>query len=374
MMPDLILPSLLSSPPLMMKIQKILSGETMEKILRKQSLAKWLSKLESYEIYGPVFDGNIWNYESIQDPERMTLEHLNTVQSPKKVIFPQRETFLEFSNSDDEGLAVQEVLPEDTPTIVFGVRPCDARALILYDKVFGGEFKDIYFWKRRDQSTLIGLTCNTPPSSNCFCTSVDGTPHSTEGLDILLTDLGDSYFVETFSQKGEKLINMGTGLFTQPQEKDKKKSTKIKSDAEKKIKRQVKNIKKIPKKLKGMFDSTLWDEEAMSCIQCGICTYLCPTCHCFDITDEITSYSPQKGKRVRTWDTCQFPDFTMHSSGHNPRPDKASRLRQRIMHKFQYFVETYKDYQCTGCGRCISKCPVSIDIIEVLDKVGDHGE
>jgi ferredoxin len=374
MKPDSIQQALLLSPPSKMKTQKILSGEIMEKILKKQSFTKWLKKLEAYDIYGPVSDDGLWNYEKVNDPEEMDLDHLNTVQSPKKIIFPQRETFLEFINTDEKGLEVKEILPDDTQNVIFGVRPCDAKALILYDKVFGGDFRDIYYEKRRDQAALIGLTCNTPPSPNCFCTSVEGNPHSTDGLDILLTDIEDSYFVESFSPKGKKLIELGKGLFTAPQDKDKKNAAKIKSDSEKKIKRQVKNIKKIPPKLKGMFDSTLWDEEAMSCIRCGICTYLCPTCHCFDISDEITSYSPQKGKRVRTWDTCQFPDFTMHSSGHNPRPDKASRLRQRIMHKFQYFVETFTNYQCTGCGRCTSKCPVGIDIIDVLDKVRDHGE
>jgi L-lactate utilization protein LutB len=121
-----------------------------------------------------------------------------------------------------------------------------------------------------------------------------------------------------------------------------------------------------------MFDSSFWEEESLSCIRCGICTYLCPTCHCFDINDEVTSSFPLKGKRIRTWDNCQFPDFTMHSSGHNPRPDKASRLRQRIYHKYHHFIEIYEKYQCTGCGRCVSKCPVGIDIIEVLNKVKNH--
>jgi ferredoxin len=111
----------------------------------------------------------------------------------------------------------------------------------------------------------------------------------------------------------------------------------------------------------------------MSCIRCGVCTYLCPSCHCFDINDEIESASPFRGTRVRTWDTCQFPDFTMHSSGHNPRPDKASRLRQRLLHKFRYFVETTGQFMCVGCGRCISHCPVGIDIISVLEKVKSHG-
>jgi ferredoxin len=128
-------------------------------------------------------------------------------------------------------------------------------------------------------------------------------------------------------------------------------------------------VAEVPEKLKAMFDSPFWDEQARSCIRCGICTFLCPACHCFDICDEVTVPTPLEGKRVRSWDTCQYPDFTMHSSGHNPRSDRASRLRQRIMHKYQYFVEHHGEYQCTGCGRCVSLCPVSIDIIDILSEV-----
>ncbi len=198
---------------------------------------------------------------------------------------------------------------------------------------------------------------------------------STEGLDILLTDLGSSFYVDILTKKGERLIGSSQvkGLFKTPSEKDKEGKDKIQAEAGKKIQRQVKDVKKIPPKLKNMFESELWEQEAMSCLRCGICTYLCPTCHCFDIADELRSSSPLKGSRIRTWDNCQFPDFTMHSSGHNPRPDKAARLRQRIMHKYQYFVENHRAYQCTGCGRCVTLCPVGIDIIEVLDKVRDHG-
>ena len=174
-------------------------------------------------------------------------------------------------------------------------------------------------------------------------------------------------------KRGNQLINLAKELFEEPKPKDKNDLEKIHKDSEKKIRRHIKDIKKISTLLKEMFDSPFWDEESLSCLRCGICTYLCPTCYCFDINDEISSSSPLEGKRVRTWDNCQFPDFTMHSSGHNPRPDRASRLRQRILHKFQYFVALYQNYQCTGCGRCISKCPVGIDIIEVLDKVRDYG-
>ena len=345
----------------------------MEKVLSKKAFPQWVKKLESYTIHSPQKDGNFWNFEVIKNSEIIDLDYLTTVLSPKKIIFPQREVLLEFSTSNEKELKVNEVLPEETPSVIFGVRPCDAKALTLTDKVFGGDFKDPYYWKRRNSTALVGLTCNTPPSPDCFCLSVDGSPHSKEGLDILMTDLGDKYYAESFTKKGDELLNLAKALFKNPTANDKKDLEKIQTESKKKIQRQIKDIKKIPPKLKDMFDSPFWDEESLSCIRCGICTYLCPTCHCFDMNDEVTSSSPIQGDRVRTWDNCQFPDFTMHSSGHNPRPDKAARLRQRILHKFQYFVELYKNYQCTGCGRCISKCPVGIDIIEVLEKARDHG-
>jgi ferredoxin len=356
-----------------MRIPKILSGETMEKILQKKSLPKWVEKLKNYEIYAPVKKDNYWSFEIIEKAGDISLDFPNAVQAPKKIINPQREVFLEFGKSEEDKPEIKEVLPEDKPVAIFGVRPCDSKALTLTDLVFGGEFKDLYYGNRRDQAVIIGLACHTPPSPNCFCTSVDGSPHSEEGFDILLTDLGDRFFVKSLTKKGKALVELGKGLFVAPTTDDKKELTKIHEESEKKLKRQVDDVEKIPPKLKDMFESPFWDEEAMSCLRCGICTYLCPTCHCFDISDEVTSIAPFKGYRIRTWDNCQFPDFTMHSSGHNPRPDKASRLRQRILHKYQYFVERYDNYQCTGCGRCVSKCPVGIDIIEVLNKVRDYG-
>jgi sulfhydrogenase subunit beta (sulfur reductase) len=359
-----------------MTIPRTSSGKTMEKILTKKALPQWVKTLSSYKVYFPKKDKEErWDYAEI-DHEDINLAFLNTTLPPKKLLFPQKELFLEFAKtaeSDQETLEVKEILPAQEPVVIFGVRPCDARAAWLLDKVFGGEFTDPYYWKRRKQTILVGLACDTPPWENCFCLSVEGSPSSEEGLDILLTDLGDKYFVKSLTGNGEGLIRTGKAVFQNPKPEDKKKAQAVQAESVKKIKRQLKDARAISSTLKGMFDSPLWDEESMSCIRCGICTYLCPSCHCFDINDELESASPLKGNRVRTWDTCQFPDFTMHSSGHNPRPEKASRLRQRLYHKFQYFVETYDKFQCVGCGRCISLCPVGIDIIKVLEKVNQHG-
>lgn len=344
----------------------------MEKILKKKSFPQWVKELESYTIYAPVKKDHVWTYEIIDNPDDVGLDFPNTLLSPKKIIFPQREIFLEFNSFDGKDLEVKEILPEEKPTVIFGVRPCDAKALTITDMVFKNDIEDVYYSKRRDQTTLVGLACNAPPSPHCFCTSVGGSPYSKQGLDVLMTDLGDIYYIEFLTERGNKLINSAKDLFSQPKDEDKKTLEQIRTESKNKIKQQIKDIDEIPPKLKQMFDSPFWDEQSLGCIRCGICTYICPTCHCFDINDEITSTSPLLGKRVRTWDTCQFPNFTMHSSGHNPRPDRASRLRQRIFHKFQYFMERYQNYMCTGCGRCVEKCPVGINIIEILKRVRDY--
>ncbi len=344
----------------------------MDKKLVKKNLPRWLKALGSYDIYVPQLIDDVWNYGLATDLEAVQLDYTQAAIPAKKVIFPQREFFFEFHEQDTEGYELKELLPEEKPTVVFGVRPCEGKAASLTDLVFGGEIKDDYYWRRRNAAVLVGLACLQPPTPNCFCLSVNGSPHSTDGLDVLMTDLGDHYYIEVLTDKGQKIVAEGGPIFEATKPSDKKAAQKAQADSEKKLSRELSKIHDVPVKLKGMFDSSFWDDESMSCIRCGICTYLCPTCHCFDINDEVESQRPLAGRRIRTWDTCQFPDFTMHSSGHNPRPDKAARLRQRINHKFQYFVEVWQNYQCTGCGRCITLCPVGIDIIKVVEKVRDH--
>jgi len=348
----------------------------MEKTLLKKNFPQWIRSLSTWTVYLPRKDEEgRWNYAEA-DGREAGLDVLQTTLPPKKILFPQREVFLKFSKTIEGGqetLEVKEIVPEVRSAVIIGVRPCEARAAWMLDEVFSGEFRDVYYWKRREQTALVGLACTTPPSEHCFCTSVEGSPHSIEGLDLLLTDLGERYYVQALTPKGESLIGSAKKLFEDPMPEAKKQAKAAHADSEKKIKRHLKDARSIAEKLKGMFDSALWDEESMSCLRCGICTYLCPSCHCFDINDEVENPSPLQGQRVRTWDTCQFPDFTMHSSGHNPRPDKAARLRQRLLHKFQYFVQVYDRFMCVGCGRCIALCPVGIDIIKVLDKVKENG-
>lgn len=325
------------------------------------------------KVFSPKREDFGWTLSETADHGEIPADYTYPVVPPKKIVFPQEEIFFEFEQSPDNGIVLKEIMPEEGTRVVIGARPCDGRALLTMDQVFSGTFEDPYYWKRRRSTILVGLACSSPPSPNCFCPSVEGGPATEEGLDILLTDLGDRYFCRVLTEKGEKLLILDSSLFEEPTPEDRKLREKIHGEAEKKLGRELKDARELPPKLKEMFASPFWEEEAASCLRCGICTYLCPTCHCFDINDETKSVAPLRGCRVRTWDTCQFPDFTMHSSGHNPRPDKASRLRQRLLHKFLYFITLYDRFQCVGCGRCISLCPVGIDIIEVLSKVSNHG-
>ncbi len=336
----------------------------MERLLPKSALAAWAAKLAPREIYAPMPEAGLWNHGPVTDLKSLRLDFTTTVQSPKRIIFPQREVLLDFGAA-----GAREHLPEVRPTVIFGVRPCDARALLLTDKVFGEPFPDPYYRIRREATALVGLACGVPPSRNCFCLSAGGSPHSAEGLDVLMTDLGDAWAVQAVTKLGRALMDPGGPLFKPLTDEDRGRLKAVLAAAGESIRRRV----EITGALAGAFDSPLWEAAAAGCIRCGICTYLCPTCHCFDIADELETAAPPKGLRVRTWDTCQFPDFTMHSSGHNPRPHKAARLRRRILHKFLYFHRAKGSYLCTGCGRCISLCPVGIDLIDVLEEVKRHG-
>ncbi len=344
----------------------------MEKVLEKQSLRDWVAQLGSYDVYMPALVDENWSYQAVDGPRDIDGDFTKSLHSPKSIVFPQREVLFTFDHDKDGQPVIEEVLPDPKPFVVFGVRPCDAKGLTLTDLVFTKEHKDPYYCARRDRGVFIGLACNAPPTLSCFCLSVDGSPHGEDGLDILMTELADGYYVKALTDKGREIAKLAGSLLKAPADKDKKALMKTRAKAEKHQYRPIDGLKGVADKLRTMFGTPFWDGNSKACIQCGICTFLCPTCHCFDMNDEITGSAPFKGERVRTWDTCQFPDFTMHSSGHNPRPGNAARLRQRIGHKFQYFFENHGVHQCTGCGRCVAECPVGIDIVAVVNGANDY--
>ena len=299
-------------------------------------------------------------FAPLSGEELPELEFGNTRVPPKGVVFPQTETMYRFQLGDLD-MEVPEISQE---MIVMGVRPCDARAMAIVEKLFRWDVDDPYYLKRRDLVTLVGLSC-AEPGLNCFCTSVGGGPASTEGLDLLITDLGEQYLLEAVTPKGEALLDEFKELLEEAGEDARKAKATLVSDAEAKIKRTV-DHQGIPEGLPALWEDPLWQRVSASCLGCGTCTYLCPTCHCFDIQDETEGF---EARRCRMWDSCMFEEYTLHTSGHNPRPTRRERTRNRINHKYNYYVDKFDVIACVGCGRCINLCPVNIDIIEILRQV-----
>ncbi len=346
----------------------------------KEAMLTWLATLaDKADIYAPRQEGKATLFRpcskaSLQEADAETLLARATV-APKNLVFPQAETLLTYHKGKPEdqnpaSLALSTPLETtDKPRILFGARPCDVKGFVVLDRPFlEGPFKDPYYAKLRNSLAIITQTC---PSafSTCFCNWTGGSPTSEEGSDILFTSIENGFVFSPITEKGLSLLeNAGFSPATEAQ-------ISACDNAQARAAETLpppSTLTRVPEAIASRFaDTTFWEEQTVKCLSCGACTYLCPTCQCFTISDEGSS---QDGKRLRSWDTCMSPLFTREASGHNPRPDKAARMRNRISHKFSYYPTNYPSdpsaeeplFSCVGCGRCIRSCPVSLDIRSVV--------
>ena len=337
-----------------------------DKIIKKEQFREFLKSLqEGHEVFVPMKDGEFYTFKPLTDEKDVDLDISNTRLSPKSLLFPQSERMFEYSldEESEDAYILKESSKDHPATAVVGIRPCDARAFRLVNVNFDNpEFKDPWWAQRLEAMTFIGLGCNDP-FATCFCTSVGGGPFHEEGLDVLLFDLGDEYLARAITEKGTQLLKEA-GVTEDAAADTQKKADELKEKAEQKISSHVPTDKLKEKNVLDLFEAPFWDDVAFACINCGTCTFLCPTCWCFDIQDEVHK---SNGDRIRNWDSCMFPLFTLHASGHNPRNEKVQRVRQRFMHKLKYYVDKYDNgVACVGCGRCVKHCPVNIDIREVF--------
>ncbi len=335
------------------------------RIIKKDTLAGIVKKLsESMLVYAPVQEEDNVLYKALEKGVEPLIEFDNAKNAPKNFFFPQTETMMRYLKGE-RGEEISQIPEEARDAVLFGVRPCDARSFVLLDNIFNDpKYRDPYYVERREKTTIISLACVEPPYTTCFCTSVDGHPMATEGVDISLVDLGDAFLAECVTEKGEALLAKMGDLPKADDDALAKKET-LAAEAAGKIKMEIPG-RAIKPWLDENFDHPFWDTIHQSCLACGTCTYLCPTCHCFDITDEVKK---EEGKRIRSWDSCMYWLFTMETSGHNPRPSQKERWRQRLMHKFKYFVDNFDAIACVGCGRCVMYCPVNIDIRKIVQDI-----
>jgi sulfhydrogenase subunit beta (sulfur reductase) len=286
----------------------------------------------------------------------------NTVVPPKAIFLPPMEEMFSFQK-DGKDYRLELPASDKPKWLIFGIRPCDAKALAILDMTFKDAYEDPYYLSKRSSGLLIGLGC-TNPYDSCFCTSLGSSPADTANVDLMLTDIGDEFLVEAITDKGRELIAR-TNLAQATTETDEARAKEAKEAASSKVTRKI-DTEGIGEKLLSCFeDKDYWEKIAAKCISCGICTFLCPTCYCFDINDELVK---NQGERFRSWDSCSFPIYTQMPM-ENPRQEKWRRLRQKVCHKFEFYLMNFNVIACTGCGRCIRLCPVNWDITQILDNL-----
>ena len=343
-----------------------------EKVFIKEEWVKALEVLsDAYRVYVPVKDGDFHAFKLMNEGKRPDFDFQNTRLSPKSIVYPQSERMFEYTldEKDPDTNILKESEKDYSPQAIVGIRPCDAHAFQIVKLNFDNpDYRDPWWVRHFETTTLVGLGCHEP-CSTCFCTRVGGGPFNEKGLDALLYDLGDSYLVKGLTDKGEAFLKEAQGG-TEAEAATKKKAEDIAASAPEKIGVTVPTDKLKDKVINELFEAPFWEEVAFACLNCGTCTYLCPTCWCFDIQDEVFG---TEGDRIRNWDSCMFPLFTLHGSGHNPRDQKIQRVRQRFMHKLKYYVDKYENgVQCSGCGRCVRYCPVNIDIRKVCGLMNNY--
>jgi ferredoxin len=330
-----------------------------------------------YHLLAPVREGQAVVYRPWAPDMRPFLGRPPT-SSAKQALLPQTENLLTYTyRKDHTDLTKTEVflaepLPPE-PTLVLGSRPCDARGRKLLDRVFLERcVTDPLYAAKRAVTLFVTVACERMENT-CFCHWTGGGPASEEGSDVLLFAVEGGYVARALTPAGEKLLAQ---LPEAPQQTQDELAAKLASPVEP---GSAPDLRKAPERFLKLFDNMdFWMDQSARCLSCGVCTYLCPTCSCFNITDEN---SGMKGKRLRTWDTCMSALYTLEGSGHNPRVSRAHRLRNRVGHKFCYHPQEFPgtgdaqpEVSCTGCGRCIKSCPVSVDIRRIVLDILEKGE
>ena len=337
--------------------------------LRKDRLEAYLNNLSKKGgLYVPKEEKGAIVFRKYSGVSELSLKKPATTPA-KSIIYPQSETFFRFrfekegNGLDKVNVRIQESGDQEI-RIIFGARPCDAKGFSVIDRVFiDTDTQDVYYKKRRENSYIATKSCDSP-SSGCFCISVGGGPFDEEGSDAQFTEINGGYLIEAITEKGNIFLE---SELIEPGEAYLEEKRKRKEEVERLVKEYCERVGKIEPlspKLRLFSDEDFWKKHLSKCLSCGVCTYLCPTCYCFNITDEKTFY---EGERIRSWDSCMFFHFTLEASGHNPRPDKFKRFRNRVGHKFMFYPERYSgQIACCGCGRCVRFCPVSVDIREIV--------
>jgi ferredoxin len=340
------------------------------KIITKEGMKKWLHDLsQNYPIIAPIRHEDNFDFEFIHDINEIAFDYDRTRMSAKSFFFQPEEKLWVASMTNGQPVYLE---PEPEPKILFGMRPCDITALALFDQVFSKDFYDPYYAHQREQIITIGIRCK----ENCrtgFC----GTMHSynpMNGYDLMLTELSDSkYIIESGTLKGLNLLDYE--YFTAVTDED----NKLIKEAFNTIKEtfhEEDDLVGIRTFVDLEVPQDMLDKYGDICLSCGQCSFVCPTCWCFNVHEDVGADPEDFGNldktvRTRQWTSCLYTEF--HTvSGQPPHTFKkttSSRIEAYYKHKLRGVTEKFGVLGCVGCGRCFQSCPVGIDPKETVKAV-----
>ena len=343
----------------------------MYKIVKENMSALFQSIAENQELYLPVEVSGQVNFKAWTQDTKVSLETLKTVKSPKDAFFPQSENLYTVQR-DGKKLSIRPEALKEQNFVVFGMKACDIQGVKVLDNVFLNDPVDSFYAARREHGTIVAMACHEPEES-CFC-KVFGIDCAEPVADVATWMVDGELYWKALTDKGEALTKAVESLMTEADGTDAEKL-----ETEKAAIRAI--VEKLPYSdlslegwnkdaLTEKFDSPVWEELYKPCLACGTCTFVCPTCQCYDIKDYDTGHGVQ---RYRCWDSCMYSDFTMMAHGNN-RTSQMQRFRQRFMHKLVYYPANNNGmYSCVGCGRCVEKCPAYLNIVKVIKAFEKQG-
>ncbi|MBN1353424.1 MAG: 4Fe-4S dicluster domain-containing protein [Candidatus Omnitrophica bacterium] len=321
-----------------------------------------------YEVYIPVKKGEKRFYKKYVDSND------NIVIGEVRAFEPLKAFFTEARESVAKDFSAEIPDKKEKPYAVVGVKACDLKGFKVHDHVFQNhDYNDPFYIRKRQRNLIISADC-TFAIDTCFCLALGVNPYPERDFDINLSQMGEGFVVIAGSPKGEAIIEKNAQLFEDAKKEQVAQRAKKRTNVVREVEE---NIKKnsIPRQesykdiIKKNYESSLWEDEAKTCVECGACNTICPTCHCFLLYDQKDK---DKMERLRIWDSCMIKDFARVAGGANPRSKLWMRLRNRFEKKFDFFPKVADVYACTGCGRCVSACPAKIDIRKVLKRLVKH--